>query len=224
MKTQSILRLYGLTCLLALAVAPVASAGPADRAGSWETRLGIIFQNSSDWDFEGGTTADIKSDSTLLLGIAYHYTDSLEFGGNINFGQTDYTADIAGDLPGQVFGVRGEYESTSLMFDATWNMLDSQFTPFVSAIAGWAWIDTNIADGPPQTGCWWDPWYGHVCANFQDTRSIDGLGYGFDVGARYDISETFAMRATYGMRWVDLSHANGTPDIDGFSLAIGWKF
>ncbi len=110
------------------------------------------------------------------------------------------------------------------MFDATWNVMNGPFTPYLSATAGWAWIDTNIAEGPPQTGCWWDPWWGYVCANFQDTKSIDGLAYGFDVGARYDISDTFDVRASYLMRWVDLSHANGSPDLDGFQLSVGWKF
>lgn len=215
---------YGLACVAALAVAPVASAGPADREGSWESRLGVIFQNSANWDFNGGTTAEVKSDSSLLLGLAYHYTDNLEFGGNLNYGQTDYTANVVGDEVGEIFAVHGEYESTSLMFDATWNVMDGAFTPYLSATAGWSWIDTNIAEGPPQTGCWWDPWWGYVCANFQDTKSTDGLAYGFDVGARYDISDTFDVKASYGMRWLDLSQANGTPDIDGFALSVGWKF
>ncbi len=220
---------YGLACAAALAVAPVASAGPGDREGSWETRVGIIFNNSSNWDFTGGTTADVKSDQSLLLGLSYHYSDNLEFGGNVNFGSTDYNADIATDANNDgvadgTVGVHGSFDNTSLMFDATWNVMDGPFTPFFSATAGWAWIDTNIAEGPPQTGCWWDPWWGYVCANFQDTKSIDGLAYGFDVGARYDFSESFDVKASYGMRWVDLSHASGTPDIDGFSLTFGWKF
>lgn len=219
----------GLAFLAALAVAPVASAGPGDREGSWETRVGIIFNNSADWDFTGGTTADVKSDQSLLLGLSYHYSDNLEFGGNVNFGSTGYTADIATDgdgngAPDGSVGVRGDFDNTSLMFDATWNFIDGQFSPFISATAGWAWIDTNIADGPPQTGCWWDPWWGYVCANFQDTKSIDGLTYGFDVGARYDFSESMDVKASYGMRWVDLSKASGTPDIDGFTLTFGWKF
>jgi hypothetical protein len=224
MKTPSVTLRLGFACLVALAVAPVASAGPGDREGSWETRVGVIFNNSANWDFNGGTTAEVKSDSSLLLGIAYHYTDNLEFGANLNFGSTDYTANIIGDEIGESFDVHGSYDSTSLMFDATWNVMDGPFTPFLSATAGWAWIDTNIAEGPPQTGCWWDPWWGYVCANFQDTKSIDGLAYGIDIGARYDISESFDVKASYGMRWVDLSHASGTPDIDGFSLTFGWKF
>jgi opacity protein-like surface antigen len=214
----------GTTLLATLLLAPAAFAQSADRAGTWETRLDIVYNNSSDWDFAGGTTAEIDSDTSFLIGFGYHLNDNLELGGNFTFGQTDYTADIVGDEPGEIFGVRGEYESTSLLFDATWNFLPGAFSPFVSASAGWAWVDTNIATGPPQTGCWWDPWWGYVCSTFQDTKSLDGFSYGFDVGARYDFSDTIAVHASYRMMWVDLDNASGTPDIDGFRLGLGWKF
>jgi opacity protein-like surface antigen len=215
-------------CAAMLAMTPDV-ARSADREGTWESRLDIVYQNSSDWDFEGGTTADIDSDTSLLLGLGYHLSDQLELGGNITFGQTDYDADIASDLDGNqisdgFISVSGEYESTTLMFDATWNFLTGDFSPFVSANAGWSWVDTNIATEPPQTGCWWDPWWGYVCTTFQNTKDLDGFSYGFDVGARYDVSDTFAIRGSYRMMWVDLENASGTPDLDGFRLGIGWKF
>jgi opacity protein-like surface antigen len=218
-----------LGCLAVLAVSPLASAQSADRAQTWETRLGIVFQNSADWDFEGGTTADIDSDTSFLIGAAYHLNDNLELGGNFVFGQTDYDADIATDIDGDeiadgALSVSGEYESTTLMFDATWNFMPGQFTPFVTASLGWAWIDTNIATEPPQTGCWWDPWWGYICTTFQDTKSLDGFAYGVGVGARYDFSDSLALSASYRYGWVDLDKADGTPDMDSFLLNLGWKF
>ncbi len=101
---------YGLAFVATLAIAPLASAGPGDREGSWETRLGIIFNNSANWDFDGGTTAKINSDSSLLFGISYHYTDNFEFGANLNFGQTDYQANIIGDVAS--YDVHGHFDNT----------------------------------------------------------------------------------------------------------------
>ena len=46
-------RIALLFCVVGLAAAPVVNA--QSREGSWETELGVIFQNSSDADFEGGT-------------------------------------------------------------------------------------------------------------------------------------------------------------------------
>jgi opacity protein-like surface antigen len=228
-ETMAPLRISLATGLSALVLLALPMAAAADRAGSWEARADIVYQNSSDWDFDGGTTAEIDSDTSFLVGASYHYSENLEFGGNLTFGQTDYDAEIAGDVNNDgvqdtVFSVQGEYESTTLTFDATWNFMDGDFTPFVSANAGWAWIDTNIATEPPQTGCWWDPWWGYVCTTFQDTKSLDGFTYGFDAGARYDFTDTLAVRASYRMMWVDLSNASGTPDVDGFRLGLNWRF
>src|SRR5688572_14433140 len=210
--------------LAAASFVPAASAQSADRAGSWESRFGILWLNSSSWDFNGGTTADIDSDVSWLLGAGYHLSDQLELGGSLSFGQTDYTANIVGDELGEIFDVRGEYESTTLFFDATWNFMPGQFSPFVSAGLGWSWVDTNIADEPPETGCWWDPWWGYVCTTFQDTKTIDGFAYGLGAGARFDFSDTLALRGSYRIMWVDVENASGTPDMDGFELSLGWKF
>ena len=98
----------GIAAAVLLAALPAGAAQAADRAGTWETRLGILYQNSSSWDFEGGTTADVDSDTSLLVGVGYHMTDNLELGGNITFGQTDYEALIVGDEIGDAsaFGFR----------------------------------------------------------------------------------------------------------------------
>ena len=214
----------GLVSLGILAMAPVAFAQSADRAGTWETRIDIVYINSSDWDFAGGTTAEIDSDTSFLLGFGYHLNDNLELGGNFTFGQTDYTADIAGDEPGEFFGVRGEYESTSLLFDATWNFLPGAFSPFVSASAGWAWVDTNIATGPPQTGCWWDPWWGYVCDTFQSTRNVEEFTYQAGVGVRWDLSPGYTMRLAYEKHWLDLGEAASTPSFDQFKAGVVFRY
>jgi opacity protein-like surface antigen len=211
-----------LACLAGLLATPAAFA--ESRGGTWETRLGIAFQSSANADFEGGTTAEFDSDTGFRFGFGKHLNDHLEIGGNFGYGQTDYEADIAGDQLGEFFGVRGEFEYLSLSGDVTWNLLTGPFTPFVVGALGWTWIDTNIATGPPQTGCWWDPWWGYVCSSFQNTKSIDGLTYQLGVGARYDFSNNFAVHASYRVTWIDLDNAEGTPDFDGVEVSVGWKF
>ena len=149
-----------IACLAGLLVSQWAVAD--GRAGTWETRLGVAFTNSTDADFAGGTTVDIDSDENLRLGLAYHLTDNIELGGMFNFGQTGYKADIAGDQPGEFFHVKGDLDFTTLMFDATWNMMSGPFSPFIvgarydfnSAFAVHAsyrmtWIDFHQADSPP---------------------------------------------------------------------------
>lgn len=213
-----------LAGLSGLAMAQSAAAQSADREGRWESRIGALFLNSSDADFEGGTTAEFDSDTGFRFGFAYHYTDNLEVGLNLGVGTTDYRADVAGDEPGEFFAVRGELEYTTLTLDGTYNMLAGPFSPFLTAGIGWSWADTNIATGPPETGCWWDPWWGYVCTSFQDTRTIDGFAYGVGVGARYDVTETVVVLGSYRINWIDFDKAESTPDFDGFELSFGWKF
>lgn len=206
------------------AMAAIQPTAAQSRAGTFETRLGILVQNSAEAEFNGGTQVEFDSDMGFKLGFAYHYTDNLEFGVNMGLGQTDYEAEIFGDEPGESFGVRGDLEYTTLTVDGTWNILSGPFSPFLTATVGWTWVDTNIASGPPETGCWWDPWYGYICATWQDTRTVDGFTYGLGVGARYDISDQFAVHGSYRIDWIDLDEAQGTPDFDGFQLSVGWKF
>jgi opacity protein-like surface antigen len=216
-----------LAAALSLTLGQTAAA--QSREGSWETRLAITFQNSSDADFNGGTKAKFDSDSGFKAGLSYHLTDNIEFGGSLGLGQRDYDADIATDIDGDgdrdgFTRVRGDLDYTTIKADATWNVLPGPLTPFVTGSIGWAWVDTNIATEPPEIGCWWDPWWGYVCTSFQDTRDIDGFSYGIGVGARYDFSDTFAVQGSYRIDWIDFENTKGTPDYDGFELSIGWKF
>ena len=147
-------RIALLFCVVGLAAAPGSMPNPAQ--GSWETELGVIFQNSSDADFEGGTSADFDSDVSWLFGISYHYTDQLQFGGTLSFGTTDYDADIAADINGDeqpegFVSVSGDLEFMTLMGNATYNFLPGQFSPFVTGAIGWSWVDTNIATEPPRS-------------------------------------------------------------------------
>lgn len=224
--TRDLLRNSAAACaaLGLLALATTASAQSADREGRWEASAGLTFLSSSNVNFEGGTTADVDSDTGFKFGVAYHLTDHLKFGGTLSFSNIDYRASIAGDEAGEFFDVRGELDTTTLMADATYHFLDGPFTPFVLAGIGWNWTDTNIADEPPEFGCWWDPWWGYVCTNFQDTRTIDGFAYQVGAGARYDFGNTFAVEAAYRVMWVDYDNATSTPDFDAFELNFGWKF
>lgn len=214
---------------VALAVAGVTVARAQEREGTWETSLGVGFQNSTEADFKGGTQARFDSDTSFRLAFDYHYTDNLQVGLSFGLGTTDYDASIATDVNGDgnadgTTNVRGDLEFSTMLLNGTYNFMSGPFSPFVTGGVGWSWVDTNIATEPPQVGCWWDPWYGYLCTSFQDTKTLDGLTYQLGVGARYDFSDTLAVHGSYRINWIDFSEADGTPDFDGFELSIGWKF
>ena len=99
------------------------------------------------------------------------------------------------------------------------NFLDGPITPYVTATVGYSFIDTNIPDGPPQTGCWWDPWYGQICGTWQDTRSIEEFVYGPGRACAGTCHRRWSMRFGYDKRWIDCE-ANGSPDFDQIKFGV----
>jgi opacity protein-like surface antigen len=209
-------------------VVPAAAGGAMELGmGSgkpWETRLGANYLNTTDIDFDGGTVAEFDSSFGFMVGIGYDLSDHFEVGANFTYFERDYDADIAGDVPGEVFPVSGGIDSMGAMFDLTYNMMTGPFTPFLVTGVGWNWVDTRIPTEPPQVGCWWNPWYGYICSGFQDTKTVDGLAYELGAGLRYRFNESVALSGSYRMVWVDFPKADGTPSFDGFQLVLGWGF
>jgi outer membrane protein assembly factor BamD len=197
---------------------------PAARDGRWEGRLGLAYGFSSSTDFKGGTTVDVASGLGFVGGIDYHFTDRLSAGANLSYDKKHYTADVAGEQPGDVYRIKGDLTTTSIMVDGTYNFLTGRFTPLVTAGLGWNSVDTNIATGPPQVGCWWNPWYGYICTTWQNTKTVSGLAYELGVGVRYDFNEFLAADGIYKMKWIGFDNATTTPRFDGFQMNLGWKF
>jgi hypothetical protein len=210
----------------ALAAAGAAMAQSADHAGTWESKFGLMYNGSWDSGFSGGSTADVSSELGFDFGVSYFTSDRLSFGGSFEYDSPSYTASLVNSTnPNQIYNIRGSLENIRFLADATYYFLDQgPFNVFGSALVGWTWTDTNIATSPPQTGCWWDPWWGLICTSWQNTRTIDGFSYGLALGGRYDFSRTFAMEASYRLVWTDYGNATGTPSQDGFKLTFNWKF
>jgi outer membrane protein assembly factor BamD len=196
----------------------------AARTGRWEARAGVILQNSSKTDFKGGTTVDVASGAGFVAGVDYNFSERLSAGASLSYDSKNYTAEAAGDDPGETFKLKGDLTTLSLMFDGTYNFLTGPLTPFVSAGLGWTSVDTNIATGPPDVGCWWNPWYGYICTSSQDTKTESGFAYELGLGLRYDINEYLVADGLYKMKWVSFDNAEGTPSYDGFQMNLGWKF
>ena len=109
------------------------------------------------------------------------------------------------------------------MAKGVFNFVDGPLTPFIAVGAGWSWIDTNIPTGSVQVGCWWDPWWGQVCAPYQNTKSVDGFRYSGGLGVRWDVGAG-SLRASWEMHWLDLDNASSTPQFDQFRLGYTWRF
>lgn len=199
-------------------------AAYADRDTGWEFGGELIYQDSQDISGDNGSTAAIDSDVGLALTFGYRMNERLEFQFGIDWNTMDYTAFLVSeDFPGLSATVDGELESFTPRVGVNFNFMEGPITPYVNGTLGYTFIDTNIPDGPPQTGCWWDPWYGQVCGTWQNTRSIEELVYGLGLGVRWDTSDTLSVKFEYQKRWIDASEA-GSPDFDQLKLGVVFMY
>jgi hypothetical protein len=204
-----------------IAFSPVADA--QDRADRWELGIALLYQGGTDLDFDGGTTVDTDSDFGFQFGGGYNFTDNFAVNFGMQWTGVGYDADVIND-EGNPIGVSGSYDQFALFGNLVYYFGDSAIAPYVGAGLGWTWIDTNIPNGAPITGCWWDPWYGYICYTTYPTETTDAFSYQALLGLRYEFGYNKYLRFAYTSQWVGLSNANGTPRFDVFSAEIGWMF
>ena len=202
----------------------------ADRDPGWEFGADVIYQLSQDVDFKGGSSASLDDDFGLTVNFGYRFSEKLELQFALDWSDVDYdatlqtTSNTNPPIPTGEVRVSGSYEAFTPRASLHYNFLDGPITPFVKAGIGWSFIDTNIPEGRPQNVCWWDPWWGYICGTVQDTRSVDGFEYEVGVGLRWDLDGGLSLRAAYEKHWLDLSEADGTPDLDQIKIGIAYRY
>jgi opacity protein-like surface antigen len=108
-------------------------------------------------------------------------------------------------------------------FNGTWNMIDGPLTPYLQAGLGWTYVDSNVTDGPPTTGCWWDPWWGYVCRNFYSTYDDTRFSYGAGAGLRWEFRSGMFLKGSYNLVRID-DNTSADPSFDTAKLELGWFF
>ena len=197
-------------------------AAYADRDTGWEFGGELIYQDSTEFTADHDAAASLDSDLGIALTFGYRFNEKVELTFGVDWNNIDYDATVVSDgvplLPdGTEISVSGELEAFTPRVGVNFNFIDGPVTPYISGMIGYAFIDTNIPDGPPQSGCYWDPWYGQICGSWQPTRSADNFVYGAGVGVRWDVNDAWSLRFGYDKRWID---SNGSPDVDQIKLGV----
>ena len=135
--------------------------------------------------------------------------------------EPDYTATYNTDLAG-VQRVDHTLTVGTGTFNGIFYFTEKPFAPFVQAGLGWTYIDSNVSDGPPTTGCWWDPWRGYICTSHYSTYDSTDFSYGVGAGVRYDTQGSMFVKGSYTYTWVD-SDAEVDLTYGQFRLELGWR-
>jgi opacity protein-like surface antigen len=211
---------------IAIAAAGLAVCGLANaqsRETGWEVGADLVYQDGNEFDFDGGTTVNLDAEWGISVTFGYRFNANLELQFALDWSDVDYTADLRRDI-GTFSRVSGEMEAFTPRVNLQFNFMQGPFTPFVMGGVGYAFIYTNIPNGRPQSGCWWDPWYGYICTTVQPTRSADEFVYQGGVGIRWDFSDTGSLRAAYERHYIDLSHADSAPFVDQAKIGFSFRY
>jgi opacity protein-like surface antigen len=213
-----------VSCLAALAALPLAAQAQSRDPG-WEFGGDVIYQDSSDVGFNGGTKINFDGAWGLDLVFAYRLNDRFELTFGLDWAQVDYDANlVSATNPALGFGISGDMESFTGKAGVNFNFMEGPITPYVTGSVGWTWVDTNIPNSQVQVGCWWDPWYGEICTPYQSTKTVDDFAYDLGVGVRWDLNGGITLRAAYEKHWFDYSKASSTPDFDQYKVGVYFRY
>ncbi len=217
------IRNFKLLFVLFLAgAAPGTFAQQTYRANNWEASIQLIGTSSEKFDGAGGSSLDVDSEIGLGAGFTYNVSQHLALGFDMLWVRPDYKSVFVTE-EGETVSVKHTMSVFNGQFNGTWNILDGPITPYLQAGLGWTYVDSNVADGPPTTGCWWDPWWGYICRPFYSTYSDTNFSWNVGAGLRFDLTRDMFVRGGYELMTID-GNSNVDPSFDAFRIELGWKF
>lgn len=207
-------------CWLALSYAQPAAA--TDRGRSWEATVQLIGTSSESSRGEEGSGVDFDSATGFAFGVAYNFSPRLALGFDASFVEPKYDATFNTDEDGLVT-LRHKASVFNGHLNGTWNILPGSFTPYLQLGVGWTHVDSNVADGPPVTGCWWDPWWGYVCADFFSTYQDTRFSWGAGAGLRWEMGDRIFFKGSVNRVEIDGGKNGVDPHFDMWKLEVGWR-
>jgi len=203
----------------------LAANAQQDASQTWEWSVGVLYQDSKSMSSEGGSSLDVDSAVGIGMNLGYNLTDHFSVGFDFDFLRPDYTAVLVDDaVPPEQTTIDYTLYQFNGRFKANYNFLEGPFRPFVEAGIGWSYFDSNIADGPPLVGCWWDPWWGYICDGFYNTYTETAFTYGIGAGFKYRFIGNSFLKLSVNQWWLDGVGASGNEDLTGARLEYGWSF
>jgi opacity protein-like surface antigen len=214
-------------CLLLFAFAVVSAStahaqlgNPTSRARLWDFSVQTRYVGEQTHDGEGETSASVEADLGWGIGFGYNVNERFNVGLFFNWRSANYAATVVPEASLDEEGTTYSswLDASTIALSADWNILPKRFTPYVSGAVGWSLIDTNIP-ADVYGGCWYDPWYGYVCAGDVSTYGTDAFSYSLGAGVRVELGEAAYVRIGYDYNGIDLE---GTEGLDVFRLDLGF--
>ncbi len=213
---------YSILLLPLLSFSAMAQSG--DRARTWD--VGLQLSNNGSETLTGDMNSFLSVESDFGFGFwgPYNLNNRLAFGFDFNWTQPRYTARFVPDNGTTPVDVQHRMDLFTGQAKAVFHLLEGPVTPYIEAGLGLTRVDSNVADSPPITGCWWDPWWGYICDTFYSSYGDTVTSYSGALGLRWDFNRYYTMRAAYGMLVLDTRSGAADAELDMWRLEFGWRF
>ena len=210
-----------------------AQSSGSNRAQTWDFSIGAIYQDSMSAGGNGGpetptpdtSSLSVKSELGFGANFTYNFNEHFALGVDLDYIKPDYTLILVSEDPAdEDIRINHTLSQFNGRIKGTYNFTAGPLTPYVDFGYGWTNIDSNVADGPPTTGCWWHPWWGYICQNFFSTFSSTETSGGGAVGIRYELRNSSFFKLSYN-RW-ELDNGGNSDDfaLESARLEYGWSF
>ena len=200
--------LLSLIAFLALSYSVDSQAKYTKRDGKWESSFQLLSSFSTDFDGQNGSGVEIDSDIGWGFTLGYNVNPHILVNYQFSVTTPKYDATLTNVADDRTFHIKRDMDIYNSQFNVVYNFMTERFTPFVQAGLGWSYLDSNVASGPPEFICWWDPWWGSSCVGEQNTFDDTRFSYNLAAGVRYELDNSMFIRASYQQNWINMSHSD----------------
>ena len=200
------------------------------RAQTWDFGIAAIYQGTDVADGQGGSSLKVDNAWGLGFNIGYNFNAHLNISADFDFLRPDYKATVLtepnppdGSAPVQTT-IDHRLSQFNGRLKGTFYFTEGPLVPYVEAGFGWTYIDSNVADSPPQGFCWWHPWWGYICDTWVSTFSTTETTYGGALGIRYELAGNSFIKASYNLWKLDTGGDRADPQLESVRLEYGWRF
>lgn len=213
---------------IVLAVVCSLAAGLANaqspKAGEIEYTIGAAQSLSDSLQGIGGSSLNLSSRTGIRVGVEYFTSSKLSLGFDATWTQPRYSAVLVPEDGSPDVQISHRASIFTGHLTGTYYLLESAFTPFVEAGLGWTYFDSNVSDGSPIVGCWWDPFWGYICSDFYNTYGATSFSYGAGAGLRWNFGRDRAVSAGYRWLEIEADGLNKKPVLESATIEFVLRF
>jgi opacity protein-like surface antigen len=194
------------------------------RPGELEFSIAAAHNFSDSFQGVGGSSLDLSSRTGIRVGVEYFNSSKLSFGFDAAWSKPSFDAVLVPEDGSPDVTINHRASIFTGHFTGTYYFVDNEISPWVEGGLGWTYFDSNVSDGAPIVGCWWDPWWGYICSDFYSTYGATNFSYGAGVGLRWNYGMDRAVNLGY--RWLEVE-ADGLgkkPVLETAALEFVFRF